>query len=397
VLTGRGWAVAATGLLLWVGARLVGSDDLHIVAVGITSLPGLAFLFVRWSRTRLRASRRLSLRRVPAGSRVNVTLEIQNLGRAPTSLLMLEDRLPRALGRAARAVLDGLRGRTRQSVSYTLVCGRRGRYPIGPLIASVTDPFGLARRRVAFPETHELIVYPEIEDLRAVPRARSVGGSGQVSARLLHRTGEEFYTMRPYELGDDLRRIHWPSTARSGNLMIRQDETGRQASASIYLDTRAFGGPGAAFERAVSAAASIGSLYLREGLDLRLATTDMAPRPVTAEAFLETLAQVAPSSQRSSTGAMARLRDRAGTGSSLVAVLPVPAQDELTELLSATRDHGHRLMVLLVDESDDDRVRATRIAVARAGWDTVVLPLGKRLRDVWTLRAARPTATAASS
>lgn len=396
MLTGRGWAVVATGILLWIGARLIGSDDLHIVAVGITSLPGLAFLFMRWNRTRLRASRRLSSRRVPAGSRVHVSLEIQNLGRAPTSILLLEDRLPPALGRAARAVLDGLRGRTRQSVSYTLECGRRGRYAIGPLIASITDPFGLARRRVAFPETHQLIVYPEIEDLRVMPAGRSAGGSGHVSARQLHRTGEEFYTMRSYEIGDDLRRIHWPSTARTGKLMIRQDESGRQASASIYLDTRGYRGP-EAFERAVSAAASIGSVYLHDGLSLRLATTDMAPRPVSGEAFLEALALVAPSKQRSCAPALVRLRDRARTGSSLAAVLPLPTEEELTELLSATRDHGHRLVVLVVDDANDESVRAARMALARAGCDTVLLPPQKRLRDVWTLRAARPAATAASS
>lgn len=396
MLTGRGWAVAATGALLWVGARAVGSDELHIVAAGILLLPGLAALLMRWTRTRLRAARGLSLRRVHAGSTVQVRLDIQNVGRAPVALLLLEDRLPPTLGRAARAVLHGLRGRSRQSVSYTLECTRRGRYGIGPLVGWVTDPFGLARQRIALADVHTLIVYPEVEDLRAVPVPRSVGGAGTTAARVLNRAGEEFYTMRPYQTGDDLRRIHWPSTARSAKLMIRQEEAGRHASGWIYLSTGGYE-DGRAFERAVSAAASIGSLYAREGLGLRLATSDASSRPVTGEALLEALAEVAPSERRSAAPAVAALRDRAAAGSSLVAVLPLPLGDELQELVRAGRDRGHRLAILVIDDPEEERTLTARATLARAGWDTVLLPPGRRLRDVWTLRSARPIATAASS
>lgn len=396
MLTGRGWAVAATGALLWAGARAVGSDELHIAAAGILFLPGLAALLMRWTRVRLRAARRLSLRRAPAGSAVQVHLHIQNLGRAPVALLLLEDRLPPALGRAARAVLHGLPGRSRESVSYALECARRGRYAIGPLMGWITDPFGLARQHVPLADAHTLIVYPEVEDLRAVPVPHASGGAGTSAARVLNRAGEEFYTMRPYQTGDDLRRIHWPSTARSGKLMIRQEEAGRHASGSIYLNTGGYP-DGRAFERAVSAAASIGSLYAREGLSLRLATSDVALRPVTGEGLLEALAQVAPSEQRSTARAPAGLRDPAAGGSSLVAVLPVPAGEELQELVAAGRNRGHRLAILVVEDPDDERTRTARATLARAGWDTVLLPPDRRLRDVWTLRAARPTATAASS
>lgn len=395
MLTGRGWAVLATGALLWAGARAVGSDELHIAAAGILFLPGLAAVLLRWTKTRLRATRRLSLRRVKAGSIIQVRLEIQNLGRARVALLLLEDRLPPVLGRGARAVLHGLRGRTRESVSYRLECTRRGRFSIGPLEASVTDPFGLARQRIAFTEAHELIVHPEVEDLRPVPMPRSVGGSGHTSVRVLNRTGDEFYTMRPYQTGDDLRRIHWPSTARSGKLMIRQEEAGRHASACIYLDTAGHRET-RTFERAVSAAASVGSLYAREGLALRLATTDLAPKQVTTESFLDTLAQVGPSDQRSFAAQVASLREGTGTASSLVAILPVPSGEELTELVAAARDHGHRLAVLLTDDPDDEATLAARNTLGRAAWDTVLLPPNRRLRDAWTLRTTRPRTTAAS-
>jgi uncharacterized protein (DUF58 family) len=396
VLTGRGWAVVALGALLWAGARAVGSDELHVAAAGIVFLPGLAALALRWSRSRLRATRRLSLRRVPAGSTIQVRLDVQNLGRAPVGFLLLEDRLPPVLGRGARAVLHGLRGRTRESVSYRLECTRRGRFSIGPLEAVVTDPFGLARQRIGFAEAHELIVYPEVEDLRLAPIPVSVGGSGQAAARVLNRTGEEFYTMRPYQIGDDLRRIHWPSTARSGRLMIRQEEAGRHASACVFLGTGAFSG-GRTFERAVSAAASIGSLYAREGMALRLATSELAPRPLSLDAFLDALALIEPSERLSGTVAVDSLREANGSDASLVTILPVPTGEELAELVGAVRDRGSRLAILLTEDPQGEATVAALAVLRRAGWETIPLPEDRRLRDVWTLRSTRPSTTAVSS
>ena len=62
--------------------------------------------------------------------------------------------------------------------------------------------------------------------------------SGLALAKHLFRTGDEFYTMRAYVEGDDLRRIHWPSVARSGELMIRQDESTRRSTAVLFVDTQ---------------------------------------------------------------------------------------------------------------------------------------------------------------
>ena len=83
-----------------------------------------------------------------------------------------------------------------------------------------TDAFGLTRRRVLLDGRDELLVTPEVEDLRAPAESTSVTNIGSARARQLLRSGEEYYTMRGYEEGDDLRRIHWPSVARTGTLMI---------------------------------------------------------------------------------------------------------------------------------------------------------------------------------
>jgi uncharacterized protein (DUF58 family) len=412
VLTERAWAVLAGGVLLWLASRLVGSPDLHIVSVGLLALVPLGILLVRLRRHRLQATRRLSARRAFPGTRIRVEVEVRNLGESRTSLLLLEDRLPSALGPPARLVIPHVPPGARQAVSYELTPRRRGRYEVGPLVAQVTDPFDLARHRIEFDEKHDLIVYPEVEPLEATQAASPIGGSGESSSRQLFRTGEEFYTMRHYEIGDDLRRIHWPSTARIGELMIRQDETARRAAAVIFLDTRrvATGAVRDGFEKAVSAAASIGAHYLRAGYVLRLASPDLPPQQVGQEQFLETLALIQPSRLHILSPSLQRLRSVGGANPALVVVTHPPDPEELSALSRISAVYGSKLAVLLVPHDIDDlylrpraeierRVEGARLSLVRAGWDVLVLDARRRLSDIWQRRPKRPESriTAASS
>lgn len=397
VLTGRGFAVLAGGLLMWIGSRIAGSPGLHLVAVGLIVLVLLSWAHLRWHRHRLRVTRRLSARRVFAGSTIHVTLDVEDVGGARASVIFLEDRLPAALGRAARAVLGGMGGSRHREVSYTMTCGRRGRYLVGPLVATITDPFGLARVRMEFSDRHEVIVYPRVEDLRSRPIARSAGGAGETTARQLYRRGEDFYTMREYVIGDDLRRIHWPSTARTGRLMIRQDEAARRASMTLALDTRAraFHGSAKAFERAVSAATSVGAHYMRLGISLRVSTSATAPRLLNGDAFLEAMALV----DRTRHGGAAALSpaDHAGGGSTLIVVTHPPSEPEATTMIRAAAGYAQRLAVLVAHGPLPDREREAIARLARAGWQTIVLPPDRKLRDLWTAPGPTAIRTAAGS
>src|SRR5262245_59367241 len=236
--SGRGVLVFASGILMWVGARMLGSPTLHMVAVGLVLLPFAAALFARWSRQRVRIRRHLSDTRVPPGQRAYVGPELGNQAPATTPLPMIEDRLPPQLGRSARLVVASLPARGRQRVRYSITPHQRGRYVLGPLTADLSDPFALTKLRVEFDERDELVVAPEVELLGSGPDSPFGMTSGLALAKHLFRTGDEFYTMRPYVEGDDLRRIHWPSVARSGELMIRQDESTRRSTAVLFIDTR---------------------------------------------------------------------------------------------------------------------------------------------------------------
>lgn len=402
MLTERAWAVLAGGAALWMASRVVGSPDLHIVAAGILALVPLAALVVRFRRPRIRATRRLSARRAFPGSRVQVEIEVRNEAESGTSPLLLEDRVPPPLGPPARMVVPGVPARGHQAVTYELTPRRRGRYLLGPLTVQVGDPFDLVRRRVEFEERHDLVVYPEIELLEAAQMASPIGGAGESSSRQLFRTGEEFYTMRHYEIGDDLRRIHWPSTARSGELMIRQDESARRAAAVVFLDTRrtATGRVREGFERAVSAAASIGALYLRSGYVLRLASPDLPPRAAGWDQFLETLAMVQPSRLPLLSPSLERLRSAGGSNPSLVVVTHLPSPEEVAALSRLSAVYGPKLAVFLEPHAGDAslparaegrrRLEAARRSLLRAGWDVLALDPGTKLTDAWQRPSQRP-------
>jgi uncharacterized protein (DUF58 family) len=407
VFTGRGIAVIVAGVSLWLAARVIGSQDLHIVAVGLVVLSLLASGVVRFFRHNMEVGRRLSSSRAFPGTRVRVELEVRNTGRSRSGVLLLEDRLPSGLGRGARAVLGGIPPRGRQTVSYSVRARSRGRYRVGPLTAYVTDPFGLARATFTFPGQEELIVYPEVEDLEPPRSSAAGGGAGSSRARHLLRAGEEFFMMRQYEEGDDLRRIHWPSVAKTGQLMIRQHEAARRSAATVFLDTRATALPsGDPFERAVSAAASVAGAYARAGYALRLSTPDLVPVAMSGDEILETLALVERSDTRVLSPALMRLRDTGGSLAALAVITHVPSPDELAALIRGASGYGPKLAVLLhprdplqLDpeawEESEMRSAAARTSFVRAGWEVLILPPTGRLRDIWQLRTKRPARTAA--
>ena len=393
----RGIAVFGAGIALWLAARLLGSPDLHIVAVGVAVLPLMAVAFVRWNRHRLLVTRRLSATKVMPGQRVTVELEVENDSAVSTSFVLLEDHMPPSLGRPARLVLTGLPGRNSQRVGYSVVCRTRGRYAIGPLRLDVSDPFALTRMRLEYPEKDELVVFPEVEDLPGLPGSRFGSGSGDSASRHLFRTGEEFYTMREYEVGDDLRRIHWPSVARRGKLMIRQDEAARRSLATVFLDTRvsSFGQTYTApFERAVSAAATLGIHLSRGGFSLRLATGNARARSVTDEGLLEALASVAHTPSGPLSALLLTLRTSAVADSTLAVVIPPPPPAEVASLTRVGAAFGPKLAVMVYPTEPaalpPDRrallvgqATTAQLSMARAGWDVFLISPNGRLVDVW--------------
>ena len=408
--SGRGVLVFAAAIALWLAARVVGSPTLHMVSVGLLVLPFGASLFARWSRQRLRIHRRLSDTRVQPGQRVHVELEVENRSPTQTSFLLVEDRLPAALGRSARLVIASIAARDRQRVRYSLTPRQRGRYSLGPLTVDLSDPFALTKLRVEFDEREDLVVAPEVEQLAGGPDSPFGLTSGLALAKHLFRTGDEFYTMRPYNEGDDLRRIHWPSVARSGELMIRQDESTRRSTAVLFVDTRdsAVGQTHSpCFEKVVSCAASLGVLLLRYGFSLKLVSTQLPAQRVGEEQLLEGLAGISHHSTRALTTGLTRLRIVSASDTTLVVVTAPPQPSELASLIRTGSTFGPKVAVL-VHPTDPEtlppdrrghlegRASQAQLSLSRSGWDVLVLPPSARLRDVWHANRTRPLVVSGS-
>jgi uncharacterized protein (DUF58 family) len=395
--TRRGWATLGTGLAMWVAARLIGSRDLHMIAAAITILPLLAIAFVRWSHPRLVVRRELSTSRAYPGARVTVTIAVENHGHTTTSYLLLEDAIPVGLGSPARLVVTAIPPRNDHKVSYSVVARQRGRFTIGPLAVYHSDPFGLAKTKAQAGPEAELVVYPAVEDVDARSLVSQGAGSGDAAAKRLHRAAAEFYTMREYITGDDLRRIHWPSVARTGTLMIRQDESTRRSSAILLLDTRSGalgpqGSPG--FETAVSVAATLGRALARSGFSLRMTTVDATPRPVTEDVLLDMLAGIGPSRSTGFVHALAGLRSPVAADTTLALVTAPPTGAEVAALSRTGAAFGRRLLVLIYPRPLRDlppeavaeiegRAAAARGSLQRSGWEVVIMQPDGKLAETW--------------
>jgi uncharacterized protein (DUF58 family) len=405
-LTTRGRSFLAAGAAAAISALVLGERDLLRIAVLLAALPLLAAAYVGQTRYRLACSRTVEPGRVPVGSRARIGLRLSNLSRLPTGTLMLEDRLPYALGSRPRIVLERLAGQQATTVAYTVPAEVRGRYDVGPLVVRLADPFGLCELSRSFQQVGRLVVVPQTVPLPNVRVAGEYVGSGDSRARSVAVHGEDDVATREYRHGDDLRRVHWRSTARVGELMVRREEQPWESRATVVLDTRRAGhrgeGPTSSFEWAVSAVASI-ALHLRlSGYKVRLVTgggVDMDANEREGEGpILDCLAEVTTSTNHDVASLVDRVRRRSD-GGLVIAVLGqlLPAE---AELLGGLRASGTTCLGLLIDSSTwlslpataraeaDREHEAGAITLLRSGWRVLGVNHGTTLPALWP-QAAR--------
>jgi uncharacterized protein (DUF58 family) len=275
-LTTRGRSFLAAGIAAAVCAYVLGQPDLLRVGLLLAVLPLVCVAVLYRTRYRVAGGRRLAPSRVPATSEARVHLRIDNVSRIPTGLLMLQDQVPYVLGPRPRFVLDRVEPGGHREVSYRVRSDLRGQYPLGPLQLRLTDPFGMCELTRSFSAYDTLTVVPKVEALPAVRLGGEASGYGESRTRTLSLAGEDDLIPRGYRHGDDLRRVHWRSTAKYGELMVRREEQPHKARCTVLLDTRRpayYGaGPDSAFEWAVGGSASVAMHMLERGYSVRLLT-----------------------------------------------------------------------------------------------------------------------------
>ncbi|HUY51843.1 MAG TPA: DUF58 domain-containing protein [Streptosporangiaceae bacterium] len=349
--TTRGKSFLAAGVA--AGAFGLGLGERALLSIGIVLvvLPLLAALATSRARYRIRCARRISPPRVPAGQNAVVSLRLENVSRLPTGLLLAEDGLPYPLGTRPRFVLERIEPGGGRELTYPIRSGTRGKFSIGPLQVRVADAFGLVELTRSFASRNTLVVTPPIIALPSSPLAGSWRGDGGGRTPTADAAGEDDVIPRPYRDGDDLRRVHWRSTARYGELMVRREEQRWRSRAVLLLDTRARAhrgsGAGSSFEFAVSAMASIGVHLARSGLDGQL-VTDAGPATAAGsfeDALLDSLAVIKQSRGTELSHGMDRVHG--GTGGLFLVVAGRLSADEARRLVAGRRDGGPAMALLL--------------------------------------------------
>ncbi|MEU8531295.1 DUF58 domain-containing protein [Streptomyces sp. NPDC048629] len=405
-LTTRGRSFLAAGVAAGVCAYVLGQGDLLRVGLLLAVLPLICVLVLHRTRYRVAGSRRLTPVRVPAGAEARVHLRMDNVSRLPTGLLMLQDHVPYMLGPRPRFVLDRVEPGGRREVSYKVRSDLRGRFPLGPLQLRLTDPFGMCELTRSFSAYDTLTVVPRTEPLPPVRLAGESAGYGDGRQRSVALAGDDDVIPRTYRYGDDLRRVHWRSTARYGELMVRREEQPQRSRCTVLLDTRRIAfqgaGPESAFEWAVSGAASALVHMLERGYSVRLLTDDGTAVPgesgegfagsstesaETAGLMMDTLAVV----DHSEGAGLSRAYDvlRGGDEGLLIAFLGDLDEEQAT-LAARLRHRSGAAVAFVLDSGEWLTGGAVSGAVERrlrtlreAGWTALPVRPGESLAALW--------------
>jgi uncharacterized protein (DUF58 family) len=355
-LTIRGRCFLAAGAAAIICGIQIGERDFVRIGLLAVLVPTLAWLILRRTERNVWVRRNVSALQVEAGDSAQVEIEIGNAGRR-TGTLLLEEELSPVLGPPPRFVVEPMPAGTTSRRTYQIYAESRGRYPVGPLHVRVGDPLGMVDFDQSLPSTASILVTPRTEPLPRIPLTGRWAGAGDNRTRELLGGGSPDVTIREYRLGDDLRRIHWPTSARAGELMVRREEQQWQSRCTLLIDNRRIShrgyGADSSMERAVSVAASIMRTLVAQDFEVRLVSA----------------------SGRSSAHGWHQ-----GTGA-----VNLPEQLERLALMSMTRheqlstswiedtDHGGMLLAVLGHLGDADRDLLSGMAAAGDSAFAVVL------------------------
>lgn len=472
MLTTRGWALSFGTLALLIAARLFGVRELFELGLGLATLVIAACVVVRHGRHDTRLSRAVSPVEVYPGTVVQVEVTVR-AGAHPSPPLLFVEELPldlvegiplgatardlpppgaagsrsrgqthAALTRTGVAPPDQARKTGRRAIAfpvgaieahelhhlgYRVVPSKRGRFEIGPGSTIITDPFGLARAPDRPLAKSFLLVFPAYETLLALAAASPASLEGAPRPIAPTGAGEDFFTMREYQPGDDVKKIHWRTTARQGRMMVRQEDRPSEPRAMVLLDDRRKvharrGSDGAdSFEAAVSSAASLIHMFTAQGLAVGLALASrtggagaatatgqrrsrsamdrIGKGPDHERTLMQRLAVLSPSSSGDLVAGIRRLLEPR-SGATYVAVVTAEI-DPTWELhagaggrseqglpLVVVRHLRHTYLTLNAEQARDEAEKATAgaLSVERYGATIIDVVAGETLGPAWDAR-----------
>ena len=356
----------AGSLALYAAGVALGWPEL--VGLGAAGLAALAIaaLFVV-VRPTVRFERSVEPDRVTGGSPTVARLDVAARGRLPSRAVVVVDRLA---GVDVEVPVPALPPGARRTVRYPLATPRRGRLALGPLRVERRDPLGLVRRSQPLGGQGVLWVRPRTHPLPVLPAGSLLDQEGP-QLEISPRGTVTFSSLREYVPGDDPRLVHWRSTARTGQLMVREHVDTSQPTTTVIVDTRRIAwpqDPETGLDEACEVAASV------------VAAGRAAGRPVTLHAVGENVADAIAAGARDLPDRLAGLRvsdqqdpdslaalaERAVPGGALVVVTGALPPTGAVRLAALARRFTPVVLVQLEPHAATRADRAAGLTVVRA-------------------------------
>jgi uncharacterized protein (DUF58 family) len=356
-LSTLGRCLIAAGVASAVCAVVLAERDLLRIGAFAVALPLFAALLAQLSRRSVTATRTVLPSRVSRGERCEAELTLSHGGplggflggRLPRWLgsgrLELTDAVPDALGYSPRLAVALSGSEEPTVVRYPINPEVRGRHQIGPLTVRFGDPLGMAEYDRDLAGRTTLTVLPRVTPLRGLPYALGRGEGDAGSAGLRRGPGERDAMVREYQPGDPLRTVHWRSTARRDELMVRLEERPWHGGVTVMLDRRAQAhrgiGPASSLEWAVELVASVCHHLVVRGRRVTLVGEDgvVLATGRDPDGLLDTLALLRPTTQ---SGLLPGMHD----DGELIAILGAVEPVELEPLMrNWTGGHAHAVLL----------------------------------------------------
>ena len=262
--------------------------------------------------------------------------------------------------------------------SYRLPTSQRGLFAVGPMEFRCTDPFGLSALTRVAAGSSTLCVHPAFDMLAPLDLDWSGSDHTELGETRPATHGDEFYALREYQLGDDLRRVHWASSARTDRLMIRQDQEPTSNRLLVIGDLRR------SQQRTLSAVASLADAGLRGGHSVRVACAGgpdsrWGHGPQHALAILDLLA----AAEMDSSGTEVSLRRCVWEHSATTSAVIVVVTDGVfaSDIPSGAPAQGGAIVVI-------ERSEATTGPGERLPWPVVDVPVSLPFGAAWSARPA---------
>ena len=356
-------ALAAVAAATYLAARIVGTWELYLVALAFGAALLVSWLLVLTAGRKLAAARSLWPAQPAAGDEIVVRFTVTNGSQLPGLQVTLPNATGDLSGRRQTIALAGLGALQERTATSAPQPARRGVHHLPALWADAEDPLGLIHARRRLGEPLRVTVFPRLAELRSCALYADLGARRDTGRRgFVRRGAAEFRGIRPHYPGEPLSHVDWKSTAKTGNLMLREMDDPTSGDITVLLDGTAAllvgEPPQSNFELAVQAAGSLADYILGTGRavellqhDSRWQQTHLTPGFNGRCRLLDILAAATPDARSPLSATLRRLHAGGGrlSRTQILTLVVLSLDADLSRALIALRKEGLRVSVIHIE------------------------------------------------